>query len=589
MTQLLAPAALEVAGPPPAAREPGRRDRTALVVLLAALTVGTLALVAAYRLGFVLQFGDEASHLLAARRVVDSATPGFGQLGQYWLPLYALLELPFVWVDPLYRSGLAGAIPAVLAYAAGTAGAFVLGRELGQARRAGLVAALAYGTTPSLLYLSVRPMMDTTIAACLVWSAALLARHLRTGSLRDLLLASGATAVGCLAHYPLWFVPVLGVGPIVRAALRAEHPWPRIRLTLFLYLLAPTVAVVSWLAWGFYLQHDPFYFLHRAATAAGGPLPPLQTGHRGDLAFVALDVLLAAVTTLGPLLVVVALGVLLAAPLRGRFLHPLVVTAPGWLYLVVTYTVLGGAIGSPLLVRAVGVPGATDTVDNNLRYLLYALPFAVGALAAVVGRSAVRTVLAVLLIVAVLPLQAVVGWGLPTPSDTREFALARATLAKALQERVDLRYGRAAAAPSGAVLLSSSLDGDDVAFRSGLDARTFLTEANGRRYTNGLRDLDRISFVVITAQDALTRRVDWHHLVSLGFAPVPMRPLGGQIWSNGVVDFRHAPADLPYQPWERVPSVTAGLTLVTEDGQGHLVPPAGTAYDMNGYQLWERP
>ena len=44
----------------------------------------------------ILYFGDAESHLNIARRIIDSRTPGYGQLGTVWLPLPHLLVLPFV-------------------------------------------------------------------------------------------------------------------------------------------------------------------------------------------------------------------------------------------------------------------------------------------------------------------------------------------------------------------------------------------------------------------------------------------------------------------------------------------------------------
>lgn len=561
------------------------RDRTALAVLGAATLVGVLALVLAYRFGLTLQFGDEAPHLLAARRVTDSLTPGFGQLGQYWLPLFTVLELPFAWIDPLYRSGLAGAIPAVVAYAVGTAGAFVLGRELGRSRAAGLVAALAYGTTPALLYLAVRPMMDTTVAATLVWAPALLAKHLRTGRLRDLLLASGATALGCLAHYPLWVVPVLGVPCLVAAGVRAGHPWARIRLTLSLYLLAPVVAVVSWLAWGFYLQHDAFYFLHKAVAGSPVTVPPLTRGQAGNVAFVLLDVGLAALTTLGPVLAAAAVVVVVGGLLRGRVLTPLALASPGWLYLLASFTLLGGAISSPLLASLVSGTRPSDGIDNNLRYLLYALPFATGALAVLVGPSTRRAVVAGVLVLAAVPAAGVLGWGLPTPSFTQASALARLTVAEGLRERVAVR--EAGRLVPGSVLLSSSADGDEVAFRSGLPLRTFLTEANGRRYQQGLRHLQEVRFIVITSDGTMGGHVDVRHLLRLGFLPVPLRPLYGRVLADRSVEFSGA-ASVPTDPGTAGRAVTAGVPS-PRWVSGRLAAPPGTTYDVNGYELWERP
>jgi hypothetical protein len=72
--------------------------------------------------GYTLYYGDAEAHLNIARRVVDSRTPGYDQIGTVWLPVPHLLMLPFASDDSLWRSGLAGVIPSVLCFAlAGTA------------------------------------------------------------------------------------------------------------------------------------------------------------------------------------------------------------------------------------------------------------------------------------------------------------------------------------------------------------------------------------------------------------------------------------------------------------------------------------
>src|SRR3954464_6803691 len=74
------------------------------------------SIVLAYHAGTILAYGDAESHLNIAKRVVDSLTPGFGQLGGIWLPLPHLLLAPFVSNDFLWRTGLAGSIVSGIAF-----------------------------------------------------------------------------------------------------------------------------------------------------------------------------------------------------------------------------------------------------------------------------------------------------------------------------------------------------------------------------------------------------------------------------------------------------------------------------------------
>ena len=71
-----------------------------IVALTAAgliLSLGSLLYFTSQNL--VLAYPDAQSHLVIARRVCDSSSPGLAQLGAVWLPLTHLLSLPFVCSD----------------------------------------------------------------------------------------------------------------------------------------------------------------------------------------------------------------------------------------------------------------------------------------------------------------------------------------------------------------------------------------------------------------------------------------------------------------------------------------------------------
>ena len=53
----------------------------------------------------MLYYGDADAHLKIARRIVDSQTPGYEQIGTVWLPLLHLLMLPLVRVDACGATG----------------------------------------------------------------------------------------------------------------------------------------------------------------------------------------------------------------------------------------------------------------------------------------------------------------------------------------------------------------------------------------------------------------------------------------------------------------------------------------------------
>ena len=97
--------------------DPGLAARWAGV--LAGLTTLWGAGAALYyaHLGLTLSHYDAKAHLVVARRVIDSLTPGWLQLGAVWLPLPHVLNLFPVQVDALYRTGASGVAISVLSIA----------------------------------------------------------------------------------------------------------------------------------------------------------------------------------------------------------------------------------------------------------------------------------------------------------------------------------------------------------------------------------------------------------------------------------------------------------------------------------------
>src|SRR5665213_3795738 len=55
-----------------------------------------------YRTGATLYYGDAKAHLNIARRIVNSRTPGWDQIGTVWLPLPQVLMLPWIREDALW-------------------------------------------------------------------------------------------------------------------------------------------------------------------------------------------------------------------------------------------------------------------------------------------------------------------------------------------------------------------------------------------------------------------------------------------------------------------------------------------------------
>jgi hypothetical protein len=191
-------------------------------VLLAGIAtlVSLCALIFYYRQNAILLYGDAVAHINIARRVFDSRTPGFFQLGTVWLPLPHVLDMPFVVNDRLWRTGIGASIPSMLAYIAGALGVFRLVGSVAS-RSAAWAAALIYAFNPNLMYMQSTAMTEPLYLALMIWAVVYFVDFVQLAK-RDakrarVALQKCAFAVGAdiLVRYDGWFLAaVLGLAAL---------------------------------------------------------------------------------------------------------------------------------------------------------------------------------------------------------------------------------------------------------------------------------------------------------------------------------------------------------------------------------------
>ena len=141
-------------------------DSEARLLTWLATCVSVFSFLFYFQRGDVLLYGDAVAHINIARRVFDSKTPGLLQLGTVWLPLPHLLMIPFLVSDEMWRRGVGGSIPSMVACVFGVIGMFRLVRGAlsrgvepdAAARVAAWTAALVFAANPNLIYLQTTAM-----------------------------------------------------------------------------------------------------------------------------------------------------------------------------------------------------------------------------------------------------------------------------------------------------------------------------------------------------------------------------------------------------------------------------------------------
>jgi hypothetical protein len=238
---------------------------------LAALAVGAGAAARFAAAGLTLSHYDAKAHLVVARRILDSLTPGWMQIGAVWLPLPHLLNVLPVQADFFYRTGAFGVGLSVLAFGVTV---YLVARIVFEAtgsRLAALAGAAAFGSNPDVLYLQSTPMTEPLLMVLTVGSVWLGIRTLRAGPEARTRPAGLALSGACLTRYEAWpitaaflvlaFAALLREGRPVRAAVRLVGrlaAYPAAGILAFLLLSRATV--------GEWFVNSGFFVPENAAT-----------------------------------------------------------------------------------------------------------------------------------------------------------------------------------------------------------------------------------------------------------------------------------------------------------------------------------
>lgn len=160
--------------------------------------------------GLALSHYDARAHLVVARRVLDSLTPGWSQIGAVWLPLPHVLNLvPAQW-DWAYRTGATAIAMSVLSMGvAACAAARLLQRATGS-RLAGAVTASLLATNTSLLYLHATPMTEPLLIALAFVAVERLDAWLRDPAFSTV-TPGIALVLLCLTRYEGWAMAAVAV------------------------------------------------------------------------------------------------------------------------------------------------------------------------------------------------------------------------------------------------------------------------------------------------------------------------------------------------------------------------------------------
>jgi hypothetical protein len=236
-----------------------------------ALLAGLAAWVFYLDEGLVLAHYDAKAHLVVARRVIDSLTPGWRQVGAVWLPLPHLIQILPTQIDVLYRTGAFGSLLSIACF--GTA-VWAMSRLVltvtGSRLGAGVSTAL-FVLNPNLLYVHVTPMTEPLLLVATLASVLMLHEWLQASSVDRVPSALGwVLFLTTWTRYEAW--PVLTAAIAIAAVARWRQGWPLASIAretwslarwpaaaVVIFLLLSRITVGAWFVSGGFYERDPTY------------------------------------------------------------------------------------------------------------------------------------------------------------------------------------------------------------------------------------------------------------------------------------------------------------------------------------------
>lgn len=171
---------------------------------MAAVLFGTYAAWVYAGAGLTLSHYDAKAHLVVARRVIDSLTPGWKQIGAVWLPLPHLLNLFPAQIDSFYRTGAFAVGISVASFGLMAYACTRLVLDATGSRSAALAGLSIVLLNPDVVYLQATPMTEPLLLGLTTLSIALLGRWVEMDGVGRRAATGWVMAAACLTRYEAW-------------------------------------------------------------------------------------------------------------------------------------------------------------------------------------------------------------------------------------------------------------------------------------------------------------------------------------------------------------------------------------------------
>ncbi|MGK2865944.1 MAG: ABC transporter [Mycobacterium sp.] len=314
------------------------------------------------RQGFIM--GDTLSRVASTRSVLFSRDPHLAALGFIFTPVAAMVQIPAVWLSPMFPDLTARAFSGSLMSALFMSGAavqiFSMGADRGLPRGYSLTITALFALNPMIVFYGSNGMSEGPFIFFMTWAVRRLIMWMVDDDVHHLVTAGGvAMGLAYLTRYDaLATVGAAGLIVGITTYLRAR-PAPRLRRAVMDMLIVSGPGVAAFLGWaaaGWLITGEAFA---QFSSQYGNAAILEQSGQVAPTGFAALSFAAACVMLLAPTLLPLALWAVMQR--WGR---------PNWPMIVVPLAMYGAVLAFQALSYAQG------STFPFLRFFIIAIPMA---------------------------------------------------------------------------------------------------------------------------------------------------------------------------------------------------------------------
>jgi hypothetical protein len=177
-----------------------------------------------WRAGLTLSHYDAKAHLVVSRRILDSLTPSWEQIGAVWLPLPHVINAIPVQIDFFYRTGAFAVGMSIVSFAITVACVSAIVRMTTGSRTGAFLAAALVALNPNVLYLQSTPMTEPLLFALTSLAVVRLIEWARSDVPAARPIAGWTIVAACLTRYEAW--PIAGASIIAAAYVKWRNGLP---------------------------------------------------------------------------------------------------------------------------------------------------------------------------------------------------------------------------------------------------------------------------------------------------------------------------------------------------------------------------